>query len=149
MTNHEPRIDFMAEAIPAEFWQGIAQFNQKQYYTCHDTLEALWMDASEPDKTFYQGILQVAVALYHLGNHNQRGAMILLGEGVQRLRRYEPEYATIDVASLVDQSVELLTTLQQANGDRLAQLIDQIQSSDEPESTEPGWLPKIRSLSRE
>jgi predicted metal-dependent hydrolase len=103
----------MNETMPEEFWQGIKQFNTGQFYACHDILEALWIDSIEPDKTFYQGILQIAVGLYHLGNHNRRGAMILLGEGSNRLRRYLPSYGGIHVEELLTQSVDLLKTLQQ------------------------------------
>jgi predicted metal-dependent hydrolase len=67
---------------PPTFWQGIAQFNQGAFYDCHDTLEAVWMVAPTGEKPFYQGILQIAVGLYHLSNHNWRGAAILLGKGV-------------------------------------------------------------------
>lgn len=105
------------------FWQGIEQFNQQEFYACHDTLEALWMEASEPIKRFYQGILQIAVACYHLGNHNWRGATILLGEGIARLKDYQPSYEGIDVASLVEQSAILLATLQQTAPERIADLV--------------------------
>ena len=103
----------MSEIMPEEFWQGVEQFNAGQFYACHDILEALWIDSIEPDKTFYQGILQIAVGLYHLGNRNRRGAMILLGEGSNRLRRYLPSYGGINVEKLFTQSVDLLKTLQQ------------------------------------
>ncbi|MBO1072254.1 MAG: DUF309 domain-containing protein [Dolichospermum sp. DEX189] len=103
----------MSEIMPEEFWQGVEHFNAGQFYACHDILEALWIDSIEPDKTFYQGILQIAVGLYHLGNHNQRGAMILLGEGSNRLRRYLPSYGGINVEELLTESVDLLKTLQQ------------------------------------
>lgn len=78
------------------------------------------MEATEPEKTFYQGILQIAVALYHLGNHNWRGAAILLGEGSNRLRRYPSVYGGIDVDELLEQSAALLTTLQQTEPEKLA-----------------------------
>lgn len=110
----------MNEIMPEEFWQGVEQFNAGQFYACHDVLEALWIDSIEPDKTFYQGILQIAVGLYHLGNHNQRGAMILLGEGSNRLRRYLPTYGGINVEELLTQSVDLLTTLQQESLETIA-----------------------------
>ncbi|GAA6616973.1 hypothetical protein NUACC26_027810 [Scytonema sp. NUACC26] len=100
--------------MPEEFWQSVEQFNTGQYYDCHDTLEALWIEATEPEKTFYQGILQIAVALYHLGNNNLRGAAILLGEGSNRLRRYPSDYGSIDVDELLDRSAALLTALQEA-----------------------------------
>lgn len=104
----------MIEENPPEFWQGVEQFNQQQFYACHDTLEALWMEAVEPRRSFYQGILQIAVALYHLGNQNFRGAIILLGEGMNRLRHYQPSFAGINVTQLLDRSRSLQAQLQQA-----------------------------------
>lgn len=97
----------------SEFELGITQFNQQQFYACHDTLEAIWVDAPETDKRFYQGILQVAVGCYHLSNDNLRGAIILLGEAVRRLCDYQPDYEGIDVELLLKQTVELLQALQQ------------------------------------
>lgn len=107
------------ESIPSDFWQGVEQFNSRQFYACHDTLEALWVEASEPEKSFYQGVLQIAVALYHLSNRNWKGAVILLGEGSNRLRRYPSTYSGIDVDELLDQSVSLLTTLQKAGSEKI------------------------------
>ncbi|MBC6476151.1 MAG: DUF309 domain-containing protein [Hormoscilla sp. GM102CHS1] len=100
-------------SLPDKFWQGIEQFNQQEFYACHDTLEALWIEASEPERTFYQGILQIAVAIYHLGNDNWLGAVILLGEGIYRLSRYLPDYAGLDINELLTESQELLKQLQQ------------------------------------
>jgi len=110
----------MNETMPDEFWHGIEQFNEGEFYACHDILEAIWIDSLEPDKTFYQGILQIAVGLYHLGNSNRRGAMILLGEGSNRLRRYLPTYGGINVEKLLTQSVDLLIILQQESLETLA-----------------------------
>ncbi|MBD2678029.1 MULTISPECIES: DUF309 domain-containing protein [Nostoc] len=109
----------MSETIPQQFWQGIEQFNSGEFYACHDTLEALWIEAGEPEKSFYQGILQIAVGLYHLENRNWRGAVILLGEGSNRLRRYPSSYGGIDVDELLSQSVALLKTLQQIGADKI------------------------------
>ncbi|MCC5643068.1 DUF309 domain-containing protein [Nostoc sp. CHAB 5824] len=109
----------MSETIPQEFWQGVEQFNSGQFYACHDTLEALWIEAGEPEKTFYQGILQISVALYHLENRNWRGAVILLGEGSNRLRRYPSSFGGVDVDELLSQSAVLLTTLQQMGPDKI------------------------------
>ncbi|KKJ01085.1 DUF309 domain-containing protein [Prochlorothrix hollandica] len=100
-------------SLPPQFWQGVEQFNHQEFYDCHDTLEALWMEALEPDRTFYQGVLQLAVALYHLGHGNWRGAVTLVGESLGRLSRYQPDYEGVDVAHLQDQSRALLHQLQQ------------------------------------
>ncbi|MBK1990764.1 DUF309 domain-containing protein [Sphaerospermopsis aphanizomenoides BCCUSP55] len=110
----------MSQIMPPEFWQGVEQFNSGQFYACHDTLEALWIEATEPEKTLYQGILQIAVALYHLGNGNLRGAMILLGEGSNRLRRYPDNDCGINVEKLLLESVEFLKALQQIDPEKIA-----------------------------
>ena len=109
-------------AQPAEFWQGVEQFNQGDYYACHDTLEAIWMEAKTSDKGFYQGILQIAVGLYHLSNLNWKGAAILLGEGSHRLHAYGDLYGGIDLADLSDQATDWLRALQTTGPDQVHRL---------------------------
>jgi predicted metal-dependent hydrolase len=123
-----------------EFWQGIEQFNQEEFYDCHDTLEAIWMDAIATEKNFYQGILQIAVACYHLGNYNWRGTVTLLGEGVRRLSYFQPSYANIDVSALVSQSYELLQQLQQIEPDRVQFFVENLSQN------QPFPFPKIQII---
>ncbi|BAZ90497.1 hypothetical protein NIES932_19970 [Raphidiopsis curvata NIES-932] len=106
---------------PEEFWLGVEQFNAGQFYACHDTLEALWIEATEPERTLYQGILQIAVALYHLENSNLRGAMILLGEGTNRLRRFtgDNNYG-INLQQLLIDSVNFLRAIQQVKPEEVS-----------------------------
>lgn len=122
----------MTDEQPKEFLQAIEQFNQGDFYTCHDTLEAIWSEAPTFEKNFYQGILQVAVALYHLGNHNWRGAVILLGEGLNRLHRYQPDYRDIDLDRFVLESSDLLTSLQKLGADRVKEVVLVQSSQKEP-----------------
>ncbi len=117
----------MLQTTPPAFWQGVEQFNQREFYDCHDTLEALWMEANDPERTFYQGVLQLAVALYHLSNHNWQGTVILLGEGINRIRRYQPTYAGVDVTQLLFQSADLLKVLQEAGPERVVELAQELQ----------------------
>lgn len=126
--------------LSESFLEGIEQFNRRQYYECHDTLETIWIEAPEMDKRFYQGILQVAVACHHLSNHNLRGAMILLGEGIKRLSDYESDYQGIDVSKLVEESACLLKTLQQLEAERVNSFVEQIFSS------ESCQLPQVNRL---
>ena len=94
------------------FETAIEQFNAQNFYECHDTLEALWMEAIEPDRTFYQGLLQTAVGLYHFRNQNWRGAAILLGEGRGRLESYRPAYENIDLNALLTSTQDWLELAQ-------------------------------------
>lgn len=119
MTNeHRPQVPDAALA------EGITLFNSGDYYACHDALEAIWMEAATAEKPFYQGILQIAVGLYHLGNHNWRGAMTLLGEGVNRLRAFEPNYKGVDVAQLVDCGWAWLMALNAVGAEQVATLAE-------------------------
>lgn len=88
------------------------------------------MEAGEPEKTFYQGILQIAVALYHLGNRNWRGAVILLGEGINRLGYYRPTYGGIVVEDSIEQSAKLLKALQQAGPEKVAEFVPLVEGKE-------------------
>jgi len=138
---------------PQEFWQGVEQFNQQEFYACHDTLEALWMEAFDPQKRFYQGVLQIAVACYHLGNLNWRGAVILLGEGIGRLKDYQPVYEGIDVTELLTQSIQLLKALQEAGPEQVADFVKQLAAAEtncagESSGNAVARLPKILRVAR-
>ncbi len=131
----------MSEAVPDPpceplFAEAIAQFNSGDYYACHDTLEAIWNDAWQSDRAFYQGILQIAVGLYHLQNQNWHGATILLGEGTSRLPAYLPAYQSIDVESLLEDSLQILRTVQINGKEGIAEILQKMECGDLP-------IPKI------
>jgi hypothetical protein len=80
--------------------RGVAQFNDGLFFECHDTLEEVWSGARGPSRDFFQGLIQVAVAFYHLGNGNRPGATTLLRRSLTRLERYPPRYAGVELAPL-------------------------------------------------
>ena len=112
------------------FEEAIAQFNSGDYYACHDTLEAIWNDSWQSDRAFYQGILQIAVGLYHLKSQNWHGAAILLGEGTSRLPSYLPEYQSIDVENLLEDSLHILRTVQTNGKEGIGETLKQIEQGD-------------------
>ena len=61
-------------------------FNKGDWYLAHDAFEELWHEISGPERKTIQGILQVAVAQVHLESENKKGATILYGEGLGRLK---------------------------------------------------------------
>jgi len=58
------------------------------------------MPAPEPDKTFLQGIIQVACAFHHHLHGNQAGAQSLLRRGLAKLQPFAADYRGIDVEAL-------------------------------------------------
>ena len=76
----------MSQADP-RFQQGVELFNAGEWYAAHDQFEELWHETADPERRSLQGILQVAVAQLHLQRGNRRGATILFGEALGRLKR--------------------------------------------------------------
>ena len=56
---------------------GVVLFNAREFFDAHEVLEDLWNECAQPDRRFYQAVLQAAVALYHFGNGNLRGSVKL------------------------------------------------------------------------
>ncbi|CAL1386769.1 unnamed protein product [Linum trigynum] len=84
----EEEEDASGSISTATFGAAVDQFNRRQFYECHDSLEALWMGAEdEASRTLFHGILQCAVGFHHLFNQNHKGAMMELGEGLCKLRK--------------------------------------------------------------
>ena len=67
--------------------EAITLFNQGEWYACHDSFEELWHETQGSCRPLLQGLLQVAVAQLHHERGNQRGATVLMGEGLGRLAR--------------------------------------------------------------
>jgi predicted metal-dependent hydrolase len=80
--------------------RGVAQFNDRLFYECHDTLEELWSGLRGDARDLVQGLVQLAVGFYHLGNGNRTGAVRLFDRGLRRLSPYPDACAGLDLGSL-------------------------------------------------
>ena len=103
--------------LPAESARGI-------------TPEELWVGSKGELRDFYQGVLQIAVALHHWRNGNFKGALILLASGCDCLNRVSSICLGVDVAGLVADAGELRQALnalgEQRMSDLAAELIPKI-----------------------
>lgn len=85
-------------------------FNEKRdYYECHEVLEELWME--ERRSPLYQGLLQVAVALYHCRNDNFNGARKLFSQAINKLQHYPDDSLGIRLDKLLAESRDYLEKL--------------------------------------
>ena len=89
---------------PAGLLKGIAEFNRREYFQCHETLEAVWLPETGPVRAFYQGIIQVAVGMLHTQRGNYRGAASLLGQGIEKLQQFPPRCLGVETGALVEQA---------------------------------------------
>ena len=79
------------------FEKGVAEFNAGHFFECHDTLEEMWTGLRGPSRDFFQGLIQVSVAFYHLDNRNLAGAASMLRRALKRFERYPDRYFGFDL----------------------------------------------------
>ena len=84
----------------SRFEIGMKLFNSCQWYKSHDVFEEIWHETGGPERQLLQGILQVAVAQVHLENSNINGAIILYGEALGRLKRFQLYNLGLDIQGL-------------------------------------------------
>jgi hypothetical protein len=98
------------------FRRGVAHFNAQEYFQAHEVWEELWLAAREPEKTFLQGLIQVAAAFHHHGRENARGARSLLAAGVAKLRGFADDHSGIAVSDLRAQAENWLEEIGASRG---------------------------------
>jgi predicted metal-dependent hydrolase len=81
----------------------IYYFNiERDYFECHEVMEELWLE--EGRKPLYQGLLQIAVGLYHHWNGNVGGSIKLFSQGIDKLEHFSSPTLGIDLELIVDES---------------------------------------------
>ena len=81
--------------------EGVDRFNAHQFFECHEVLERVWLETSGPQKDFYKGLYQAAVAFHHWAKGNRAGALTLARSATRYVKRYTPAYLDLDVESLL------------------------------------------------
>ncbi|WP_136526224.1 DUF309 domain-containing protein [Geomonas ferrireducens] len=115
-------MDPCREETPQELLQAIEEFNSGAWFECHETLEELWVGSKGEMRDFYQGVLQIAVALHHWRNGNFKGAEGLLERACDMLRRVSAACQGVDVARLVEDAGVMRAALVSLGAERMAEL---------------------------
>lgn len=74
------------------FVEGVKLFNEREFFDCHEVLEDYWKQQPEPEKQLTQGLIQIAVAYYHVLRGNRVGALKLLDRGIPRVEKFLPSH---------------------------------------------------------
>jgi predicted metal-dependent hydrolase len=122
------------DSPPGQMLQGIREFNNREWFECHETVEDLWIGSEGETRDFYQGIIQIAVALHHWRNGNFGGAVSLLKGGAGYLRHINGACLWVDVAKLIADADQLRSELETLGKDRM-------------ETLDPGLIPRITTIS--
>ncbi|HTR45843.1 MAG TPA: DUF309 domain-containing protein [Verrucomicrobiae bacterium] len=98
------------------FKRGVAHFNAREFFEAHEAWEELWLPADEPEKTFLQGMIQIAAAFHHYQRRNPRGTKSLLSAGLGRLESCPKEFRSMDMARLRNEAGVWLDALAESEG---------------------------------
>lgn len=80
---------------------GLQLFNEGEFFACHDELEEVWTETIGPERDFYQGLIHVAVSLFHFEGGNLGGARKMYGSAQRYLAKYDDEYMGIKLGQLL------------------------------------------------
>jgi predicted metal-dependent hydrolase len=83
-----------------KFARGVAQFNRGEFFETHETWEEIWLAARAPDRTWLQGMIQIAAAFHHHRRLNTNGARRLLGWALAKLEDCPAKYRGIRLGRL-------------------------------------------------
>ena len=83
-----------------KFRKGLDQFNHGRFFDAHETWEEIWLPSPEPEKTFLQGIIQVAAAFHHYTRGNRAGAHSLLRAGLKKLDPFPETHRGLQLEEL-------------------------------------------------
>jgi CheY-like chemotaxis protein len=97
----KPDLSACDQPLPAGVLQGVEQFNRREFYACHDSIELVWVDEPGDVRLMYQGILQISVAFYQVQQGNWPGMVKMMARGKGKLLPFLPRCQGIDLEGLL------------------------------------------------
>ena len=89
--------------IPQELFKAVDEYNEGQYWECHETLEEVWLGTSYPLRFFYHAIIKAAVGFHHLYRRNHHGARVKMSDSLRLLPFFQPTFMDVRTDEMFDQ----------------------------------------------
>jgi uncharacterized protein len=105
--------------LPEQVMSGLELFNQGEYFEAHEVLEAAWRAEPGPVRELYRGILQIAVAYYHLLRGNYIGAVKMFLRSRTWLSPFPDQCRGIDLGRFRQDYGQVEETLRRLGPDHL------------------------------
>ena len=83
------------------FKYGVELFNEGKFFDAHEVLEDVWRAAPDEQRKYFQGLIQVAVALHHHSRGNSVGCRSLLARAERNLSAYPKGFGSVDLEALL------------------------------------------------
>lgn len=88
--------------------EAVDAFNAGRFFDCHEFFEDLWHEEPPRERSFMQGLIQVAVGCEHFKRGNLKGAISLTTQGLHKIRKYPSRHRGVRLAQLARDAGELL-----------------------------------------
>lgn len=91
-------------ALDERFTKGLELFKRREFFECHDVIEALWLETPSDDlyRDLYKGVIQAAAAHYQYERGVLSGARGLFRTSLGYLEKYKPAALGLDVQKFTD-----------------------------------------------
>ena len=96
-------------SLRARLAPGRAAFNRGEFFAAHELWEDVWRDLTGSDRTFVQGLIQIAAGLHHVQHGRPRPGARVIARGVAKL---EASTTLLPTAALLRDVRRLLATLE-------------------------------------
>jgi len=80
---------------------GIELFNAQKYWHAHEAWERIWLASQGDERTFLQGLIQLAAAYHHVQRGTFRGAIRLFDAGLAKLATSSVHFRAVDCTEAV------------------------------------------------
>jgi hypothetical protein len=116
--------------------EGLACYRRAEFFLAHEHWESVWLELHEPEKSFLQALIQIAVAFHHLQAGNSAGAVSLLRRALRRIELLPESFGGIAVMHLCTEARVWLRVLESGGSyDSLA--LPQISPMDSTPTSRP------------
>jgi hypothetical protein len=92
----EPPSDFPPDL--AEFWK---LWKEERFWACHEALEEVWRDEAEPRRSFLNGLIHGAVAVFQHRRGNPVGAARQMVRAQVKCERHRPGREGVDLEAFL------------------------------------------------
>ena len=107
--------------LPEAVLKGIGEFNRREFFESHETLEDAWNEESGVLRIFYQGLIQIAVGCAHIQRGNFTGAGHMLARGQAKLAETAAFSPGIDAKALLAAAASCEDEMRRLGPERIAE----------------------------
>ena len=86
-------------------------FNRGEFYEAHEFWEEVWNEIDDPDRTWVQGLIQIATGLHKLSRDQRAVARTLLEKALRKLGDAPAALDGFDVAQLRADATQVMAKL--------------------------------------